>query len=95
MTSQRIFNINFNINKIAKNINRFVLVAPISTIYKDKTSINMYVPLFCPTLYMLQPHTLWASMLNGADFGGNHSLSLFVTFNMENPHFVKLWNIVL
>jgi len=32
--------INFNINKIAKNINCFVLVAPTSVIYKDKTSIK-------------------------------------------------------
>jgi len=41
MTSQRIFNIiNFNINKTAKNIGCFVLVAPTSVIYKDKASIE-------------------------------------------------------
>jgi len=40
MTSQRIFNISFNINNIAKNISCFVLVAPTSVIYKDKASIE-------------------------------------------------------
>ena len=40
MTSQRIFNLNFNIYKIAKKINCFVLVARTSVIYKDKTSIK-------------------------------------------------------
>jgi len=45
---------NFNLNKVAKNINCFVLVVPTSVIYKDKTSIkqisieSMYVPLFLP-----------------------------------------------
>jgi len=38
--SQWIFNINFDINKITKNINCFVLVAPTSVNYKDKTSIK-------------------------------------------------------
>jgi len=37
---KRIFNINSNINKIAKNINCFVLVDPSAVIYKDKTSIK-------------------------------------------------------
>jgi len=40
MTSQRVFNMNSNVNKIAKNINCFVLVAPTSVIYKDKSSIK-------------------------------------------------------
>jgi len=40
MTSQRIFNINSNINKIAKNNSCFVLVGPTSVIYKDKASIE-------------------------------------------------------
>jgi len=40
MTSQRIFNINFNIKKIARNISCFVLVAPTSVIYEDKDSIE-------------------------------------------------------
>ena len=40
MTSQRIFNINSSINKIAKNINGIVLVVPTSVIYKDKTNIK-------------------------------------------------------
>jgi len=37
---KRIFNTNSNINKIAKNINCFVLVVPTSVIYEDKTSIK-------------------------------------------------------
>ena len=40
MMSQRIFNINSDINKIAKNVNCFVLVAPTSVTYKDKASIE-------------------------------------------------------
>jgi len=40
MTSQRIFNITSNINKIVKNINCFVLVAPTSVVYKVKASIE-------------------------------------------------------
>ena len=49
MTSQRIFSINSNVNKIAKNISCFVLVDPTSVIYKDKASIeqiSMYVCMF-------------------------------------------------
>jgi len=64
MTSQSIFNINFNINKIAKNINCFVLLAPTSVIYKDKTSIkqmstqSVYVPLFCPNPIQSNPMSI-------------------------------------
>jgi len=56
---QRIFNINSNILTKLQRIYCFVLVASVSVIYKDKTSIkqistqSMYVPLFRPILYKL------------------------------------------
>jgi len=43
----RIFDINSNINKIAKNISCFILVGPTSVIYKEKASIEQILRKAC------------------------------------------------
>ena len=65
MTSQRIFNINLTLTKIAKHVSYFVLVASTSVIYKDKASIEQYLHkacmfhFFCTTLYFIALYALF------------------------------------
>jgi len=72
MTSQRIFNINFNITKIAKNISCFVLVALLQWSTKTKQVLSKYLHKACMFHFFAPPcNSSWCCCAYSARLGSS------------------------